>query len=52
VRRLYRCQRCRYHYGPDKLVIGRGLLFPVCADRAACDARIALREKDRKAVHG
>jgi hypothetical protein len=48
--RRYRCQRCGYHYPPQKLVVGPGLRFPVCADRAACDRHLRLRELDRKAL--
>lgn len=46
----YQCWRCGYHYGPDKLVIEPGHLYPVCEDVARCNRHIATRAKDRAAV--
>jgi hypothetical protein len=51
MRARYRCQRCGYHYRPEQLVVGPAFRrFPVCADRHACDARVAVREHDRAAL--
>lgn len=53
--RLYRCERCLYHYPASRMVRYRDVHYSerdryICRDEARCNRNIARREADRAAL--